>query len=370
MRTNLLQKAAVKPTEFAPREKTDGRSLEVITEGEGRMDERKINDVIKRTGIDPAIVHRLAGVNLNGISMEMIREFLSACTAVDLEYKPHTLGIIYAEESGAGLTHPFFILILDAFKQEAEADGYDIIFINQHTIGSGMNYVDFCHSRHLDGVCMVCADYESLQIKALTESDVPCVTVDHFFKRVAAVLSDNETGVKKLVEYVIGRGHRRIAFVHGHNNSIVTRTRIKQFYNTMEYFQIPVFPEYVREGLYENIRLTHRIVRELLKLPERPTCILLPDDICYLGAQDAAREAGLRIPDDISFTGYDGIPMMQSLSPKLTTIHQDTEKLGRTAAQRLIRLIETPETVKRVPMILPVELLEGGTVNNLAGEEE
>ena len=103
-------------------------------------------------------------------------------------------------------------------------------------------------------------------------------------------------------------------------------------------------------------------VRELLRMEDRPTCIMLPDDISYLGAQDAARENGLRIPDDISFAGYDGIPITQALRPRLTTIRQDSPQMGRLAAEHLIRVVKDPKTASKLPVILPVELVEGGTI--------
>ena len=278
--------------------------------------------------------------------------------------KPGRMGILYAEESGKGLTHPFFAPLLNALKQEAEAHGYDVSFINNQVITGGGNIPEHCLSQGLDGVCLVCAEFASPGIRALVKSEIPCVTIDHFFKGVPSVISDNETGVQKLVDYAISRGHRRIAFVHGHNNSIVTRSRIQQFLNTMTYNKLPVPPEYLREGKYHDIELTRQLVGELLSLPERPTCILLPDDLTYFGAQDAAREKGLRIPKDISFAGYDGISLGQALEPKLTTIRQSCEQLGMTAAQTLIRLIEAPETVSRMPVVFPVEFLEGGTVGD------
>lgn len=275
------------------------------------------------------------------------------------------LGIVYQEESGRGLTHPFFVLLLNAFKQTAEEAGCEITFINSRLAETGTGYADYCRRSNLDGVCLVCANFSAPQVKALIEAGLPCLTVDHLFRRVPAVLSDNETGMRKLTEYAISRGHRRIAFVHGHNNSIVTRTRIQQFRNTMAGHNLPVPSEYVRESEYDNITLTRRIVRELLRMPERPTCILLPDDIAYLGAQDAARECGLRIPDDISFAGYDGIPITQALKPQLTTIRQDCTRMGTLAAEQLIRLVRNPKTASRLPVILPVELIEGGTVGEI-----
>lgn len=274
------------------------------------------------------------------------------------EHAPN-LGILYAEESGRGLTHPFFVLILNAIKGEAASRGYDITFIHPC---ADEDCAEHCRRGGIDGVCMVCLDFRAPQFKALAESGIPCVTIDHIYKRVPAVLSDNETGVQKLVEYAIKKGHRRIAFIHGHDNSVVTRTRISQFNNTMAYHDLPVSQAYIRQGLYDDIGLTRKLVLELLRLPERPTCILLPDDVAYLGAQEAAWEMNLRIPEDISFCGYDGIPLTQAMSPRLTTIRQSSEDIGRTAARRLIELIEAPGTASRKPTIFPVELVEGGTI--------
>ena len=274
------------------------------------------------------------------------------------------LGILYADESGRGITHPFFVLILNAIKVEAARRGYDITFMHP---AEDEDYAERCRRGNIDGVCMVCVDFRAPRFKALVESGIPCVTIDHIYKHTPAVLSDNETGVQRLVEFAIKKGHRRIAFIYGHDNSIVTRTRISQFHNTMAYHELPVPPEYVREGLYDNLGLTRRIVLELLQLPQRPTCIMLPDDVGYLGAQEAARELGLRIPADISFGGYDGIPLTQAMTPRLTTIRQSSEDIGQMAAKRLIDLIESPETASRKANVFPVELVEGGTIGPVLG---
>ena len=279
----------------------------------------------------------------------------------------HSLGILYQEDSRKGLTHPFFSLILNAVREEAEGRGYDITLIHHPLDGTEEPLTEHVRRRELDGVCLICTQFSHPQVQELLRSGLPCVTVDYLFKGIPAVLSDNETGIRKLVEYAISRGHRRIGFVHGHNNSLVTRTRISQFRNTMAFHQLPVPEEYLREGKYHDIGCSRRLVTELLRLPEPPTCILLPDDMSYFGAQEAARECGLRIPRDISFAGYDGIPLTQALVPRLTTIRQNCERMGKVAAERLTDLIEHPETASRKPTIYPVELVEGETIAEYAG---
>ena len=73
--------------------------------------------------------------------------------------EPLRLGIIYQEESGRGLTHPFFVLILDAFKQRAEDLGCEITFINSHLAEKEEDYAAYCRAGRLDGVCLVCVDF-------------------------------------------------------------------------------------------------------------------------------------------------------------------------------------------------------------------
>ena len=275
------------------------------------------------------------------------------------------LGILFQEDSSMGLEHPFFVLVINAFLREAEARAYDVTLIHHPLDGAHESLTEHARRSGADGVCLICTVFDHPQIRELMGSGLPCVSVDSIFKGMPAVLSDNETGVRRLVEYAISRGHRRIAFVHGHNNSLVSRTRISQFRNTMEYHHLPVPEEYLREGKYHDIGGTRNLVRELLRLPEPPTFILLPDDMSYFGAQEAAQDCHLRIPQDISFAGYDGIPLTQALTPRLTTIRQSCDKMGRMAAERLIDLIEHPETAYRKPTIYPVELMEGETVADI-----
>ena len=316
-----------------------------------------IRDVAAHCGIEATTVRHILGNGLDTLDPRAIEAVLKSARELGFSSLSSVarLGILYADESGRGLTHPFFSPILNAIREEASARGYDISFISHHNF-------DPARCQRMDGVCLVCVDYASPEIKAVIDSGIPCVTVDHLFRGTPAVLSDNETGVRRLVEYAIQRGHRRIAFIHGHNNSVVTKARIRQFMNTMDYYKLPVPEEYVREGRYDDVILTRDLVSELLRLPTRPTCILLPDDISYLGAQEAARGMGMDIPGDISFAGYDGISLIQKLEPRLTTIHQDCEKIGRTAVRLLIDLIENPATAKRKPFIFPVEFMPGGTI--------
>ena len=121
----------------------------------------------------------------------------------------------------------------------------------------------------------------------------------------------------------------------------------------------------VRFSDYHDSESCYRLTKELLSGSDRPTCIFFPDDFSCIGGLNAIHDAGLRVPDDISVCGYDGIALSQILSPKLTTWKQNTGELGTLAASCLIDLIEHPKTALIDRRIVSGSLLEGETVSNL-----
>jgi LacI family transcriptional regulator len=274
----------------------------------------------------------------------------------------HNIGVLFADESFNGLTHPFFASVLNAFKNEAENHGYDLTFIN-HNVGSdGRSFVDYCRYRNLDGVLLACVDFYSEAIQKLLDSDIPCVSVDYPWPKQSCVLSDNRNGMKQLVDYAVSLGHSRIAFISGQRNSEVTETRRQEYLVAMADHKLVVPEGYLQEAVYSDNEVVREYVAKLLARRDRPTCILLPNDTTYFGAQEAIREQELRIPRDISLAGYDGIPLTQTLRPQLTTIRQNSEALGEQAAKLLIMRLEQPETAVEEVVTIPVELIKGSTV--------
>ena len=159
-------------------------------------------------------------------------------------------------------------------------------------------------------------------------------------------------------------GHRKIAYIHGDNTS-VTRDRLSVFYRTMDSYMIKVPDNYILPSRYRDVALTAQRTRELLNLKDRPDCILFPDDFSAVGGINEIREAGLRIPEDISVAGFDGIEISRFLSPKLTTLRQDSQTIGVRAADSLISLIESPKTTLIEKIVVPGELVEGESVRNM-----
>ena len=334
-----------------------------------------IRDVAKQCGMSISTVSKVFN-DYPDISRETRVQVLKA--AHEMGYQPnalaralktnrsYNLGVLFVDDSVSGLTHPFFASVLNAFKAEAEQRGYDVTFINHNIGASAMTYLEHCRYRNVDGVCLACVDFYSDEVSELVNSGIPSVMVDHLFRDRPCVLSDNLAGVRMLVDHAVALGHERIAFIHGQRNSSVTEKRIAAFRQAMEAHGLPFSEDCLLEARYDDVDAVKRCAQMLLQRPDPPTCVLLPDDASYFGALEAAQACGLRVPEDVSFAGFDGIRLTQSLRPRLTTIRQNAEAMGRQAALRLIMLVEHPEVPLSGPDMIPVELLEGDTVGRVS----
>lgn len=276
--------------------------------------------------------------------------------------RTYGIGVLFADEARSGLTHDYFSSVLDSFKRTAEKSGYDITFINScKNRPDRMSYLEHSRYRGFDGVVLACIDFGDPEVIELVQSSIPVVTIDYLFNNRIAIMSDNVTGMKELLEYIYSRGHRKIAYIHG-AMSAVTSGRLSSFYRTAERLGLEIPDEYIREAAYRDTTTTYRVTNELLDLPNPPTCIIYPDDFASFGGINAIRQRGLQIPEDISVAGYDGIQAARQLEPRLTTVQQDTEQIGCLAARELISLIERPKTTIIEQVIVPGKVAEGKSV--------
>ena len=275
--------------------------------------------------------------------------------------RTYNIGVLFIDPMRSGLSHEYFSHILESLKTQAEQKRYDITFISRNIGGRSMSYLEHCRYRGCDGVVIASVDFTDPQVLALAGSGIPIVTVDHIFGNISSVLSDNVSGMRDLVRYLHGRGHRRIAYIHGEDTD-VTRRRLAGFHRTCRSLGVSVPAGYLVPARYHDPEGSSAATRRLLELDDRPTCILYPDDFSYLGGLSELERAGLRAPQDISAAGYDGIPLSQNIRPRLTTLKQDAETIGRTAATLLIRAIEEPETAFPEQIVIAGQLLPGETV--------
>ena len=278
--------------------------------------------------------------------------------------RTYNIGVLFVDESNSGLTHDYFANVLDSFKRSVEKKGYDLTFINS-THNRNMTYLEHSRYRGVDGVVIACVDLDDPQVLELVRYDaIPVVTIDHVFDYRIAVMSDNIQGMHDLVEYAYSKGHRRMAYISG-DDTAVTRNRVGSFVRSLEKHYIDTPEEYLISSAYRNPELAYKYTRQLLQLMDSPTCIFYPDDYSAIGGINAIRDIGLSVPDNISVVGYDGSYISQIMSPRLTTLRQDTVKIGSVAAEKLIHLIENPRTTLIQRFVMNGELVAGESVADI-----
>lgn len=276
--------------------------------------------------------------------------------------RTYNLGVLYKEESGSGLTHDYFSQVLENFRNEAENGGYDITFLSNSTRRKDqMSYLEHAIYRGMDGVLIAVADYKNMEVMELLASALPVVTVDYVYNDRIAVMSDNIAGMESLLSYIYAQGHREIAYIYG-EESMVTANRLSAYYRFYEKKGMTVREELLQRGKYRDSYTAGILTNQILEQSSPPTCILYADDFSAIGGMNAIKNKGLRIPDDISIAGYDGIMMASQLEPRLATYRQDTVGIGSLAAKQLISLIENPKATPISQYVMNGELITGGSV--------
>ncbi len=333
----------------------------------------KIKDVAERCGVSIASVSKALHGNsdLNPQTAEYIRG-----VAKEMGYVPNSsarllktnrsynIGVLFVDETSSGLEHEYFSTILNAIKDEAEKLGYDITFISHRLRSSSLTFYEHAKYRNVDGVIIASVDFKDPEVIELVESDIPVVTIDYDFDGISSVASDNVQGEKDIVEYLVKMGHKKIAFIKGDDTS-VTQKRVASFYRSCEANGVRVESDYVKQGRYHIPKVSGAMTRELLELKDRPTVIIYPDDYSLLGGITEIEKQGLKIPEDISIVGYDGIKLSRLLRPILTTFVQDSAEIGRRSTKKLVETIENPHTVLPERIIVTGFLQEGKTVKNI-----
>lgn len=274
------------------------------------------------------------------------------------------IGVLFADEHNSGLTHPYFSRVLEGLKIRTEEKGYDLTFIGIRSKRNKMTFLEHCLYRNVDGVVIACVDFSQPEVLELARSKLPVVTIDHVVDNCATISSNNVDGMKILTQYVLSRGHRKVAFIHGKSSS-TTSERMAGYFRAMEEAGIEVPDEYIRDIHYLDDEEAYTTTMELLALADRPTCIMYPDDYSCIGGINAIRDMGLSIPDDISVTGYDGVPIAKMISPKITTYQQNMIEIGKTAADKVIEMIERPRTAIKNNTVIDGTLYEGSSVGTI-----
>jgi len=336
-----------------------------------------IRDVAARCHVSTATVSKALNNHrdISEATKRIVRQ-----TAREMKYCPNTvartlktkrtynIGVLFQDEGSSGLMHEYFMSVLEGFRKRAEAGGYDLTFINTRT-GVTVSYADYCRARQLEGAVIACVDLRKKPAADLLDSEIPAVTIDHADSRCMAVLSDNVRDMEKLTDYICRMGHKRVAYIHGQSSFQVVQSRLDGFFRTLGRYGIALPDGYLQEGGFIDAELAAVKTRELLSMKDRPTCILFPDDASLVGGLSEIEKEGLKVPEDISVAGYDGSTISRILQPEITTIRQDSQKIGSIAAARLIEAIEHPAQHPAGRVLVEGELIKGKSVGQVMTEK-
>jgi LacI family transcriptional regulator len=169
----------------------------------------------------------------------------------------------------------------------------------------------------------------------------PMVFVDRWIPGVdvPVVRSDGRAAVRDLVEHLHGLGHRRVAIIAGPAATTTGRERVEAFREALQEHGLDLPEAYIGQGDFQA-ESGRRVTEGFLDLAEPPEVVFAADNLMALGALDAVRARGLRVPDDIALAAFDDIPWFVHTDPPVTAIAQPTGELGRAAVRALVDRIE------------------------------
>ncbi|WP_117211588.1 LacI family DNA-binding transcriptional regulator [Allorhizocola rhizosphaerae] len=224
------------------------------------------------------------------------------------------------------------------------------------------SWVEQMLARRPVGVIAVHPHFTAQQVAQLAAGGIPLVALDPAGQpehETPSVGAANWSGAVAATRHLLSLGHRRISVIGGPGVYLHARERLEACRAAMETAGVHMDPRLVRNGQY-SFEDGVALGRELLSLPDPPTAVLCGNDLQALGVYEAARQAGLRIPDDLSVVGFDDIDNVNWVGPPLTTVRQPFREMGAAAADLLLTLI-AGQTPPQIRVELPTTLVVRGS---------
>ncbi|QPM68708.1 LacI family DNA-binding transcriptional regulator [Atribacter laminatus] len=228
-------------------------------------------------------------------------------------------------------------------------------FYNGHPLDKRTAFLDIAHNRLFEGLIILSHwPISYSEVGDLVKENFPFVIVNQKVdgEGVSYIDIDHYGGTKEAINYLIKKGHRRIAHIRGPMDHLHAQERYRAYVDTLLENEISLKKEYIIEGNFR--RLSGRTAMErLLEKKPYPTAIYAANDKMAIGALQAAKENGLNVPQDLDIVGFDGIEAVKYTDPPLPTVEQPLEELGKLAATMLIENIKGGDRRK---VILPCRL--------------
>jgi LacI family transcriptional regulator len=327
-----------------------------------------ISDVAKRAGVSAMTVSRV--VNGTGYTSTETRARVEAAIE-ELGYVPNALARQLRSKRTktialvvSDISNPFFTTIARGVEDFFVGHGFSVMYCNtDEDEAEEEQYLLMLIERQVDGILLVPARSSGDPFRLLKTHHMPVVVIDRRIDaaNVDSVRCDSEAGAYALAKHLVDLGHRRIAVLTGRRDVSTSVDRVAGCRRAMEEVGADLPDELVHWGGFQfgksNQADGHRMATEMLAAEgERPTAVFCANNFIGFGAIRALREAGLRVPDDMSVVAFDDLPEEWISEPFLTVAAQPAYEIGRRAATLLLAHIRGDHVPKGESIMLPFEL--------------
>src|SRR5665647_3217120 len=250
-----------------------------------------------------------------------------------------TIGIVIPD-----LENSFFSYIVDSMIDYATEHNYYVILTVSREKGNiEKQNIENLIGMRVDGL-LVCLSQETNDkqvFKTVEKMKIPLVFFDRAFENMkfSRVVFNDKPGAVNALNRIIKEGYTKIANFSGYSKTNIGKERLEGFIDTLAKNKIPVRKEWIIEGGFE-LKDGYESFKKLISAGNLPEVVFTVNDMVALGAYKAAKEAGLRIPEDIGIFGYGFNEITDFFDPQLTVINQDPRKMGQEAIKLLINEIE------------------------------
>ncbi len=313
-----------------------------------------IKDVARVAGVSIATV----SATINGTARVSEKRSQRVWDAVrKVGYTPHgiarslrlghtrSIGLIVGD-----ISNPFFTSLAKAVESCASAAGYLVIVANSdENPEKELGLVKLLVEQRVAGILLAPAGHDAAYLAALaTLVRVPLVLVDRRLPERAydAVVVDNHAAARLVTDYLIRLKHRRIAMIIGREHLWTTEQRVRGYHDSLHAAGLKARSnlEVVADSRTET---AYQATQRLLSLPEPPTAIFAANNLMLLGAIEAILDMEFDCPDRLSLAGFDDFSWSSAIRPRLTTVSQPIEAMGRRAVEQLLARLAQGVTAKR-----------------------
>ncbi|HTW99567.1 MAG TPA: LacI family DNA-binding transcriptional regulator, partial [Acidimicrobiales bacterium] len=259
---------------------------------------------------------------------------------------------------------PWAVEIVRGAVSAAQEEGLTVALTSLSEGDERRVWFDQITSRGTRGVILLLSRLTPRQYDELRARRLPFVVIDprgEPGREVSSVGATNWAGGLAATRHLLELGHRRVAMITGPADLLCSRARLDGYRAGLETAGLRVDSELVRWGDF-HVGGGYEHGRALLRLANRPTAIFAGSDLQALGVLEAAREAGLRVPDELSLVGFDDLPLSRWASPSLTTVRQPLVEMAALAVRIVLESSLTSEPdIRRVELATDLVVRESTT---------